>query len=232
MRSLASRALEDEQMDAADLDPEIYRRIVTDLGQVNALTLSARPTLAFVRRALGEAKAFRLLDVGYGDGAVLRTIARWAKRRGVSAELVGVDLNPKSERVARDATPAGMTIDYRTGDYAALAGERFDMIISGLVAHHMSHAELVAFVAFMESEAVRGWLVHDLRRSRFAYIAYPLLARLMRWHRIVQEDGQLSIARSYRPDEWPPILAEAGVADGAARIFRAFPFKLCVERLR
>jgi hypothetical protein len=39
----------------------------------------------------------------------------------------------------------------------------------------------------------------------------------------------LSIARSYRPDEWPPILAEAGITD--ARVYRAFPFRLCVERL-
>ena len=232
MRSLAARALEDEQMDADDLDPAVYRRIVTELGQVNALTFGARPTLAFVRRALDGAKRFRLLDVGFGDGAILRSIARWASKRGIAAELVGVDLNPKSEAVARDETPADMAIDYRTGDYAALAGGGFDMIVSGLVAHHMTHAQLVAFVRFMEAEAKRGWLVHDLRRNRFAYSAYPLLTWAMRWHRIVREDGQLSIARSYRRGEWPPILAEAGIPQGAARVYHAFPFKLCVERLR
>ena len=132
--------------------------------------------------------------------------------------------------VARDATPPGMTIDYRAGDYAALAGGGFDLIVSGLTMHHMTHAQQIAFLRFMEAEAERGWLIHDLRRSRFAYLAYPLLTTLMRWHRIIREDGQLSIARSYRPDEWPPILAEAGIAD--ARVYRAFPFKLCVERLR
>jgi hypothetical protein len=52
----------------------------------------------------------------------------------------------------------------------------------------------------------------------------------MRWHRIVRLDGTLSIARSYRPAEWPPLLAEAGITE--RRVFRAFPFRLCVERRR
>jgi hypothetical protein len=59
-----------------------------------------------------------------------------------------------------------------------------------------------------------------------------LLARTLRAHRIVREDGQLSIARSFRPDEWRAILTAAGLPEGAARIVRRFPFRLCVERLR
>ena len=55
-------------------------------------------------------------------------------------------------------------------------------------------------------------------------------ARLFGWHRIVRLDGTLSIARSYRPGDWPPILAEASVA--GARVYRAFPFRLCVEKFR
>jgi len=52
----------------------------------------------------------------------------------------------------------------------------------------------------------------------------------MRWHPIVRHDGRLSIARSYRPAEWPPLLSEAGIK--GARVFRAFPFRLCVEKIR
>jgi hypothetical protein len=104
------------------------------------------------------------------------------------------------------------------------------VIVSNLVAHHMTHDQLIAFLRFMEQHARRGWLINDLHRHRFAHWGFPILARLMRWHRIVRLDGTLSIARSYRPGEWSAILAEAGVSD--ARIYRAFPFRLCVERLR
>ncbi len=232
--TLAVRAQAEELMDADDLPPETYAAVVADLAKVNVVTMAARPTLRFLERATAGRRRLRLLDVGYGDGDMLRTIERWAQKRGLETELVGVDLNPRSEQAARAHTPPGSTIRYVTGDYADLAGDagdepHWDAIVSSLVAHHMSHAQLVAFLRFMEAQA-RCWFVNDLHRHGFAHRGYPILATLARWHPIVRHDGTLSIARSYRPDEWPPILAEAGIEE--ARVFRAFPFRLCVERLR
>ncbi|HEX4695150.1 methyltransferase domain-containing protein [Sphingomonas sp.] len=227
--SLAERAIAEELMDADDLDPATYAAVVGDLARVNGVTMARRPTLDFVRRA-SAGRGFKLLDVGFGDGDMLRTIARWAAKRGVDAELVGVDLNPRSELAAKQHTPPGMPIRWITGDYADLAGQGWDMVVSSLVAHHMTHDQLVAFLRFMQAESAMGWLVNDLHRHGFAHRGFPVLARAFGWHRIVRLDGTLSIARSYRPDEWPPILAEAGVTD--ARVYRAFPFRLCVERLR
>jgi 2-polyprenyl-3-methyl-5-hydroxy-6-metoxy-1,4-benzoquinol methylase len=228
--SLATRAIAEELMDADDLDAATYSAVVGDLAKVNVVTMARRPTLSFVRRALGERKRFKLLDVGFGDGDMLRTIARWAAKRGIRAELVGVDLNPRSEMAAKEHTPPGMPIRWVTGDYADFAGQGWDMVISSLVAHHMTHDQLVAFLRFMDRESAMGWLVNDLHRHGFAHWGFPVLARVFGWHRIVRLDGTLSIARSYRPAEWPPILAEAGISD--ARVYRAFPFRLCVERLR
>ena len=231
MRSLATRARDEEQMDAPDLDAGTYARILADLGRVNGWTLARRPTIAFLSRALGGARSFKLLDVGFGHGDMLRGIAGWARRRGLEAELVGVDLNPKSAAVAEAATPPEFGIRHHTGDYREL-GAGFDFIVSNLVAHHMTRDQLRDFLRYMETKARKGWLVNDLHRHRFAYSGYPLLCRLMGWHRIVREDGQLSIARSFRPVEWRAILDDAGVPSGAARIVRRFPFRLCVERLR
>ena len=228
--SVAVRVEAEELMDADDLAPETYAAVVADLAQVNGVTLARRPTLRFLDRLAERQRRLRILDVGFGDGDMLRAIARWARGRGVAVELVGIDLNPRSEAAARARTRAEDGIAYRTGDYAGHAGEGWDAIVSSLVAHHMSHGELVAFLRFMEAEAAAGWFVNDLHRHRFAHAGFPLLARIARWHPIVRHDGTLSIARSYRPGEWPAILDEAGVAD--ARVFRAFPFRLCVERLR
>ena len=227
---LEQRAHTEEWMDAEDLDAATYAAVLADLAQVNRITLAQRPTLAFLKRALGDRRHFRLLDVGYGQGDMLRAIARWAQRRGISAELVGIDLNPNSAPAARAATPDELTIDWRTGDYADLAGQGFDLIISSLVAHHMSQTQLIGFLRFMDAEARVGWMINDLHRHSFAWLGFPLLARLMRWHPIVRHDGQLSVARSYRPAEWPPLLAEAGIID--ARVARFFPFRLCVTQTR
>lgn len=227
---LETRATAEELMDDPSLDADVYADVMRDLGRVNSVTMARLPTLGFLGRALAGRKQFRLLDVGYGGGDMLRAIAHWAAKRGIAADLVGVDLNPRSEAAAKRTTPATMPIRYITGDYADMAGEDFDFIVSSLVAHHMTRAELIAFLRFMDANAARGWFINDLHRHGFAWLGYPLLAGLMRWHPIVRHDGRLSIARSYRPAEWPPLLDEAGVR--GARVRRVFPFRLCVEAIR
>jgi 2-polyprenyl-3-methyl-5-hydroxy-6-metoxy-1,4-benzoquinol methylase len=224
--TLKTRAIADELMDADDLDPGVYTAVMADLARVNGVTLAARPTLAFLKRIARGRDRLRILDVGFGDGDMLRRIERWAARRGVGLELVGIDLNPRSAIAARAHTPAGSAIDYRTGDYQT-TGSGWDAVISSLVAHHMRHDELIAFLRWMQRHAA-AWFVNDLHRHGFAHRGFPLLAAIARWHPIVRHDGTLSIARSFRPPEWHALLAEAGIAD--ARVFRAFPFRLCVER--
>jgi SAM-dependent methyltransferase len=225
--SLDVRSQAEELMDADDLDAATYADVVGDLAVVNTVTMARRPTLDFLERAIKGRPSFRLLDVGFGDGDMLRRIARWADAKGIVADLVGVDLNPRSEQAAG---VQGGDIRYVTGDYADLSDEPWDVIVSSLVAHHMSHDQLVAFLRFMERHASAGWFVNDLHRHGFAHWGFPILATIARWHPIVRHDGTLSIARSYRPDEWPALLDEAGIT--GAKIRRVFPFRLCVERLR
>ena len=227
---LAERRHADELMDDPALDAATYHAVLADLARVNRVTLAHRPTLAFLDRAVGNRTSFRLLDVGFGDGDMLRAIARWAKRRGIAAELTGIDLNARSKDAA-EATPSpGAPIRYLAGDYADLAGVGFDCVVSSLIAHHMSDDELAAFLRFMEAEAAAGWFVNDLHRHGLAYSAWPLLASAMGWHRIVRLDGHTSIARSFRPGEWRALLDREGLSE--AHVRRRFPFRLCVERLR
>ena len=47
----------------------------------------------------------------------------------------------------------------------------------------------------------------------------------------MRQDGQLSIARTFRREDWRSTLAGAGVTEGVT-VRRYFPFRLCVERLR
>lgn len=219
-----------ELMDDPALPEAVYAHVLCDLAKVNRATMAYRPTLEFLSNALEGRDSFTLLDVGFGQGDTLREIARFAQKRGMKARLVGVDLNPRSEAVARKVTDPALPITYVTGDYADLLGEKWDFIVSSLVAHHMSREELLLFLRVMENEARRGWFVNDLHRHRLSYLGYPVLAKLAGWHRIVRLDGQTSIARSFRREEWLALLDEAGVE--GAQVSRRFPFRLCVSRIR
>lgn len=232
--SLAVPIDREEEMDAADLPPARYARVLADLSRINALTLAPRPTLAFLDRVRARdagTRPWRILDVGFGAGDMLARIARWGDRRGVALDLAGVDLNPKSAPVAE--ARLGGRAKLITGDYRDLAGQGWDVILSSLVAHHMTSAQRSEFLHFMEGEAARGWLVNDLHRRRLPFAGYPLLATLAGVDPIVRRDGQLSVGRSFRRNEWQAMLAQAlpEAADGC-RIFRSFPWRLCVERIR
>ena len=97
---LAGRSLSDELMDDPALDLATYAAVLGDLAKVNTVTMARRPTLAFLERALVGAKSFRLLDVGFGDGDMLRAIARWASGRARRARRAGHDRPASSFRLA------------------------------------------------------------------------------------------------------------------------------------
>ena len=114
---LSQRATADELMDAHDLPEATYTAVMRDLARVNTVTRARAPTLAFLDRiAKRHRGALRILDVGFGDGDMLRAIHRWAKHAGIDATLVGVDLNPRSLAAARASTPADMRIEFRIGE--------------------------------------------------------------------------------------------------------------------
>jgi 2-polyprenyl-3-methyl-5-hydroxy-6-metoxy-1,4-benzoquinol methylase len=224
----ARRAGDPEWMDADDLPPATYAALIADLARVNTVTLARPPTLAWLARATAGVDSFSVVDVGFGHGDMLRAVARWAKRAGKRVQLTGIDLNPRSAPVAAAASE-GLGIGYLTGDAADLAGQP-DYIISSLVAHHMTDAELVAFIRWMEATAVRGWFINDLHRHRVAWTGFRLLAGLLRWHPIVRHDGALSVRRAFVRADWAPLLAAAGVQ--GAEIRWHLPFRWGVGRLK
>lgn len=231
MRDLRLRSHDAELMDGEDVSQADFAACMKDLATVNTLTLARRPTLDFIDRALRARPGKRLtvLDVGFGAGDMLQAIAR---RTGDRTRLIGIDLNPRSEAVARALTPPGMAIEYRTGDlFAWPDDEPIDLVISSLVTHHMDDAEIVGFLAWMEAHARLGWLVNDLQRHWFPYHGFRLLSAAMRWHRFVRQDGPLSIARAFHRGELDALLRRANVAQ-QARVRSWFPFRYGVERTK
>lgn len=234
MRSFANRSPETELMDADGVTAADFAACLRDLATVNTVTRARPPTLRWLAdatAAMNPGDAFTLLDVGYGEGDMLRAVHAWAAAKGFRPRLIGVDLNPLSEPAARAATDPALGIEYRTGDVFAFAPVyRIDFIVSSLVTHHLDDRQIGRFLMWMESRAVRGWFVNDLRRHWFAFYGFRVLAAVMRWHHFVRHDGPVSVARSFVADEWERALATVGIT--AATVTPVFPFRLCVGRLK
>ncbi|MBV9735960.1 MAG: methyltransferase domain-containing protein [Acidisphaera sp.] len=230
---LSRRSTQAELMDGETVTADEYARCLHDLAAVNRVTLTHRPTLRWLARAtraLPRGAHLCVLDVGCGEGDLLRAVRRWADRRGLQASLEGIDLNPRSAVAAAAATPPGAAIAYRTGnvfDYAPDPSP--DFVVSSQFAHHLTDPELLHFLRWLERHAARGWFIADLHRHALPYWGFRVLARAAGWHRIVRLDGTVSIARSFRKPDWTRLLQQAGVA---AETRWHVPFRLCVGRLK
>lgn len=232
--SLTQRSHEPEWMDTETVTPADFAACLADLAVVNTVTLARAPTVAFMRRVvrgLPPGAPLRVLDVGYGEGDMLRRIHRWGTRRGLRLELSGVDLNPWSAPAARAATPADMDIEYRTGNLFDLPPGGYDVVLSSLFTHHLGDDEVVRYLRWMEASAARGWFVNDLHRHWIAYHGFRALSTVAGWHRFVRHDGPLSVARSFRRAEWHALLRQAGLG-GVAEVRWHVPFRFCVGRVR
>src|SRR5579875_2928263 len=232
-KSFLERAQLTELMDEP-ASYEQFRDCLRDLERVNRAVLAYRPTLRWLSQFSGPAASpLHILDVGSGGGDTLRRIERWALARNLSVQLTGLDLNPHAARAARESTPAASRIEWITGDvFAYIPRRRVDLIISSIFTHHLTDADIVRFLEWMEQTAARGWFINDLWRSRRSWHLFRALAHLMRWHPFVLHDGPVSIRRSFRPEDWRRYLAAAGLSDDKAQIFPAWPGRLCVARVK
>jgi len=150
----------------------------------------------------------------------------------VELNLLGIDLNPETIRIARRATDAAEEIEFRLMNAFQLGSAMpVDFIVSSLVAHHLSDPEITEFLKLMERVARRGWAIYDLQRSRFLYHFIGLAARLARLHPMIVHDGQISVTRSLTRPEWQERIAEAGISPADASI-RWFFFRFLIGRRR
>lgn len=220
------RATEPEWMDGDDVSPADMAACMADLARANVWTVGLRPTVAWLDRVTRDwppGRAFMLVDVGSGGGDMLRAVARWAGKRGFSADLVGYDINPRCVAAARAATSGARFV---VGD-ATAADVAPDFIVCSLVTHHMDDDAIACFLRWIDGTARVGWFVNDLHRHRLAYHGFAALAAMMRWHPIVRHDGPLSVARGFVRADWERLLARAGVR---GRVRWHVPFRWGIER--
>ena len=227
MRNFTHRSTQAELMDGEIPYPE-FRDCLKQLERINGLTLAYPPTLRWVRQIIhGRRGALSLLDVGSGGGDMLRRL----RKIDPALALTGVDLSPHSTQAAREFTPDKLRITYLTSDLFALpADQRFGLITSSLFTHHLTDAQLVEFLRWMEARATRGWFVNDLHRHWLAYYFIKAATALFSRNRLIRHDAAVSVARAFTRADWQRLIAAAGIP--AVKVRWCFPFRWTVARVK
>ncbi len=165
---------------------EELRACLRDIARVNRLTFAYRPTISWMENLIAAdpsaAGPLRVVDVGCGDGDMLRRIDVWAAKRGIAVVLTGIDLNPDAIRAAKEATTPAEHFEWIIGDALsnAVSGE-VDVVISSLLTHHLTEPADRA-VSLLDGEDCAAWMV--CQRSSSSTGPVPPLSPLGALHKL------------------------------------------------
>ena len=191
-----------EFMDLAGCDPGRLERTYQQFSAINRL-VSGWPRVyrRWIRPRLDTHRPTTLLDIGFGGGDITRALARWAARDGLLLRTTAIDPDERALRHVRGRPDAGVRFEQASSADLVARGERYDLVISNHLLHHLDAPGLAALLA--DSQALARQLVihNDLSRGRAGYGFYALATLPFARRSFIHQDGLLSIRRSYRRPE-------------------------------
>ena len=192
-----------EIMDVATLPFSTTQKVYKNLSMVNSILGVDGPSLLFVKKFIEDhpnQKSLRILDIGCGQGDKLRKIQALLLKKGVEAQLVGVDLNEDVVKSATKSSGPNCDIQFLAKNvYDFDETVKFDIVLCTNVLHHLSDEDILKLIKWSEHRSEAFFFI-DLYRSALTFIGWWTLCHtlLSFFGAIIRTDGFLSIKKSFR----------------------------------
>ncbi|MEL6534276.1 MAG: methyltransferase domain-containing protein [Bacteroidota bacterium] len=229
-RSMEPEIMDDLEASRGDAVFQTLRELATvnRLLGGNYITINGLKTLT---RGWDRNRTLKIADLGCGGGDMLIKMHRWAKRKGLKVELVGVDFNADITTFAKLNTTDYENISYQTLDVFSreFAQQRFDIVVCSLFLHHFTDLELSAFLSQLTQQTNLGIIINDLHRHPLAFYSIKALTRAFSKSAMVKYDAPLSVLRAFSAGEWKEILREASIDEFRMRWRWAFRWEIIIK---
>ena len=205
MMDMQNRSDEREIMDDFTLEGAHLRSNLDILASINKWLGGNRITLQGVQKLLKNSpknRKYVIIDMGCGNGDMLRRISKLGRRLGLNLDLIGIDANLDTISYAQELSATYPDISYVqmnifSEEFNAMD---YDIALSTLFLHHLSDVEIIDKLNLLKESARVGIIVNDLERNGLAYFLFGIISFFIN-NKIVRNDGLVSIRRGFRKQE-------------------------------
>jgi SAM-dependent methyltransferase len=207
------RNTDPEMMDDPSIDAVSLQQAVEDVNMVNRWLDGFKFTLQAIKKVMQDnpRSHYRILDLGCGDGAMLRYLSRHLT--DVSVEFIGMDLSGQSIKKAAEKSRGDERLSFRESDILKIPNQQAscDILLCTLTLHHFDDSQIPVFLKrFIEISSL-AVIINDLHRHRIAYLLFKYLSPIFIKHPISRHDGLISIASGFKEVDFKRYAQQIGV---------------------
>jgi len=230
------RSTAPEIMDDFAMEGEILRDALDKIASINQLLGGNKVTLDGIKSLIGSKpkdEVIRITDIGCGNGDMLRTLADYAKGKGLQFILKGIDANSFTINHAQSLSKNYQNITYQCSDiFDDLAkDEACDIMLCTLTLHHFKDEEIIDLLENFKKSAKMGIVINDLQRSALAYRLFKALCYVFRLNDMSREDGLVSILRGFKRADLVKYSKQLKLKSGSIKWKWAFRYQWIIETI-
>ena len=209
------RSSEMEIMDDFTMEGVLFRDTLDKLEIINRFLGGNSVTIKGLKKLLknqSKNKTITIVDLGCGNGDVLRDVSKFGRKNNYSFKLIGIDANPAAIDYARELSKEYSELSFKTIDILSedFKKQSYNVVLCTLFLHHLKNEELISFLKKTTKNATIGVVVNDLHRHKLAYYLFKLIGFFIK-NKMVRQDGLTSVLRAFKRKDLENIAKEIKV---------------------
>ena len=209
------RSSEMEIMDDFTMEGALFRDTLDKLEIINRFLGGNSVTINGLKNLLknqSKNKTITIVDLGCGNGDILRDVAKFGRKNNYSFNLTGIDANLAAIEYAKELSKEYSELSFKTIDVLSedFKKQSYDVVLCTLFLHHFKNEELISFLKTTTNKATIGVVVNDLHRHKLAYYLFKLIGFFIK-NKMVRQDGLTSVLRAFKRKDLENIAKEIKV---------------------
>ncbi|MEM0516837.1 methyltransferase domain-containing protein [Aequorivita flava] len=200
------RSQQPEVMDSLDFRGPKMKDLLNDLKMVNKwlggnkITIDA---LHILLRNRDKTAKITIVDLGCGDGTILRKCSDFGKKYNFNFDCIGLDFNENILQFAKQHSKNYTNIKYLKVDVFSEENliPNCDIAMCTLFLHHFSNNKIEYLLKTLLNKAQIGLIVNDLHRSKQAFTLFKIASKVFLKTKTARHDGLVSVARGFKKEE-------------------------------